>query len=91
MPIVISQNTGSVQYIEHEETLTEILEHTDFDGEDWSVGDRVVFENGTESRIVRSSLSYATDAAHPADFDDVKRAVQLQQARNWSDLFASFR
>jgi len=44
-------NSGAVRSIRGEEVLAEILGHGNFDGEDWAIGDRIIFSDGTESRI----------------------------------------
>jgi hypothetical protein len=59
MPLVIPQ-TGPVQYVPTDEILGEILGHDNFDGETWAVGDRLIFEAGTESRINRTRASCST-------------------------------
>jgi hypothetical protein len=93
MPLVLSEKSGSVQYVAYKETLVEILEHTNFDGEDWAVGDRVIWEDGTEARIVRQSgsLSYTWDEPRPANLNEVKGAVDLPEVHSWDELFSSFR
>ncbi|MCA9054773.1 MAG: hypothetical protein KDA75_13115 [Planctomycetaceae bacterium] len=50
MPFVIPRSR-TLQCIPSEEVLEEISGHGDFDGEDWAYGDRIFFEDGTESRI----------------------------------------
>lgn len=91
MPLVITK-AGSVHYVRTEEILAEILGHTDFDGEDWAVGDRLIFEDGTESQIKQEpgEQFYTWDEPTPAKFKDVKQAVGAATAQRWQDLFAAF-
>ena len=51
MPIVFSRDGADIHFIPSEEALGEILGHTNFDGHDWQVGDRIVFEDGSQSVI----------------------------------------
>jgi hypothetical protein len=91
MPLVIPKS-GSIRYVRHEAVLAEILEHVNFDGEDWAVGDRLIFEDGTESRIAQDprSPAYTWDDRAPTDFDEVKRAAGFPDALDWKELFAKF-
>jgi hypothetical protein len=91
MPIIISK-AGAVQYVKDEETLAEVLGHTDFDGADCAIGDRLVFENGTQSHIKQEpgELFHTWDEPMPVDFDEVKRAVGATTAGSWKELFDGF-
>ena len=91
MPLVIPKS-GPVQYVRSEEVLAEILGHSDFDGEDWSVGDRLIFEDGTESKIKQKpgELFHVWDDSIPADFEEVRTAAGCPSANGWEQLFASF-
>jgi hypothetical protein len=91
MPLVIPKS-GSVQYVRHEAVLAEILGHDNFDGEDWAVGDRLIFEDGTESRIEQDlgSPSYTWEDRTPADLEEVKRAAGVPDALDWKELFGRF-
>lgn len=51
MPAIIARRARQVFFIKNEECLGEILGHGDFDGYPFSVGDRIVFEDGTTARI----------------------------------------
>jgi hypothetical protein len=53
MPLVISRKAKQVFLIRNEEWLGEILGHSDFDGEDWTIGDEIVFEDGMTAEIVK--------------------------------------
>ncbi|QDU91754.1 hypothetical protein Pla175_51850 [Pirellulimonas nuda] len=88
MPLVIPKS-GAVQYVRSEEVLGEILGHSNFDGEDWAIGDRLIFEDGTESRIKQEpgEQFHVWDVPTPADFDEVKLAVGVADASDWSALF----
>jgi len=93
MPLVIPKS-GPVQYVRSEEVLAEILGHDDFDGEGWAIGDRLIFEDGTESRIKQEPgerFHTWDDPMTPPDFEDVKRAAGVPSAGNWAELFATFK
>ena len=91
MPFVIS-SSGDVQYVKCEETLAEILGHSNFDGEDWAIGDRIIFENGTESRIEQEpgEQFFIWNDPTPADLEEVKHAVDVVDAADWKQLFSRF-
>jgi len=91
MPLVIPKS-GNVQYVRSEEVLGEILGHSNFDGEDWAIGDRIIFEDGTESRIKQEpdEQFHVWNDPTPADFEEVKRAVGGSDASDWAGLFATF-
>lgn len=91
MPLVIPKS-GAVQYVRSEEVLAEILGHINFDGEDWAIGDRLIFEDGTEARIKQEPGEQFHVWGDPvtADFDEVKRAVGLPNAADWAKLFSTF-
>ncbi len=52
MPIVLSSKGKSVQYVNSDDDLAIILGHSNFDGEDWSIGDMIVFEDSTMASII---------------------------------------
>ena len=91
MPLVIPKS-GAVQYVRSEEVLGEILGHSNFDGEDWAIGDRLIFEDGTEARIRQEPGEpfHGWDDQTPADFEEVKRTVGVPSASSWVELFATF-
>ena len=91
MPIVIPQN-ASVAYVRTEEILNELLGHVNFDGEPWAIGDRIIFEDGTESRIaqVPDEQFYTWGDPVPADFSEVKQAARFEGATDWAELFRHF-
>ena len=62
MPLVIPKD-GAVQYVPSEETLGEILGHSNFDGEDWAIGDRLVFVELRPEPVARRPAEHL--AAHP--------------------------
>lgn len=88
MPLVIPKS-GAVHYVPGEEALGEILGHSNFDGYDWAIGDRLIFEAGTESRIKQEpgDLAFTWDNPTPADFEEVKRAIGVPNATDWPELF----
>ena len=93
MPLVILQS-GPVQYVRSEEVLAEILGHDNFDGEGWAIGDRLIFEDGTEARIKQEPgepFHTWEDPTTPASFEEVKRTVGVPSAGNWAELFAVWR
>jgi hypothetical protein len=91
MPLVVSK-AKLVHYVKNEQTLAEFLGHDNFDGMPWAIGDRLIFEDGTESRIRQEpgELFHTWDDPTPADFADVKRSLNVPDARNWQELFATF-
>lgn len=91
MPLVIPKS-GAVQYVRNEEVLRDILGHSNFDGENWAIGDRLIFEDGTESRIKQEPRDrfHVWDVPTPADFEEVKRAVAVTDASDWAELFKRF-
>lgn len=91
MPLVIPKG-GPVVYVRTQEILSELLGHVNFDGEPWAIGDRLIFEDGTESRIeqVPGEQFYDWPDAVPADFEEVKRAAGFANAENWQGLFRHF-
>jgi hypothetical protein len=91
MPLVIPKS-GAIQYVQHEDVLAEILGHSNFDGENWAIGDRLIFEDGTEARIklVPGDQGHTWDDPILAHFDEVKRAAGLPNATNWAELFSTF-
>lgn len=91
MPLVIPKS-GAVQYVPSEDVLAEILGHSTFDGEDWAIGDRLIFEDGTESRITQKpgEQFHVWDDLAPADLEEVRRALGVVEALDWSELFNKF-
>jgi hypothetical protein len=89
MPLVISKT--SVQYVHDDNTLAEILGHTNFDGENWAVGDRIVFEDGTESFITMEpdDSFYTWGERRPAKLEAIKLCVGLPNVHDWRELFAA--
>lgn len=88
MPLVISKS-GAVQHVPSEESLAEILGHSNFDGEDWAIGDRIIFEDGTQSRIKQEpgEQFHVWDDPTAADFEEVKQATGASSATDWPELF----
>ena len=52
MPIVLSSKGKNAQYVNSDDDLALILGHSNFDGEDWSIGDAIVFEDSTTATII---------------------------------------
>src|SRR5947209_6207757 len=91
MPIVITKS-GGVQYVRSSEVLAEILGHTNFDDENWTIGDRIIFEDGTQSRIKQEPREqvFNWDDPTPADLEEVKVALRVADAADWRQLFKRF-
>ena len=102
MPFVISYHSRTVQPVASVESLAEILSRTDFHGFHWKAGDKLLFEDGTESRIltVPGGSFHVWRTPHPADLETVHAEV-TQILRNeklatgpigsWQELFAAIR
>jgi hypothetical protein len=94
VPLVISRKGRSVHYVRSDDDLTEILGSGDFEGKPWAVGDRLIFEDGTESIIVLvpdGSFHAWGNPMKRADLDEVRQAVGRPAAESWEQLFDSFR
>jgi hypothetical protein len=94
VPLVISRKTRSVHYVRSEEALGEVLGESDFGGNAWAVGDRLIFEDGTESFIVLvpdGAFHTWGNPIKPADLAEVRQTVGQPAAESWEQLFASFR
>jgi hypothetical protein len=76
MPLVISQKAKWTFYVKSEETLGEILGHSNFDGEDWAVGDAIIFEEGTRSTIQKHEQFHIWSDPKPAKLDEVLSLIQ---------------
>lgn len=94
MPLVVSRRKQSVSYIRSEEALAELLAEADFGGHSWAIGDRLIFEDGTESIIVLvhdGTLHVWGNPVKPADLEEVRQTVGRPAAESWEQLFASFK
>lgn len=91
MPLVIPRS-APVQYVPSEEVLAERLGHTDFDGEPWAIGDRLIFEDGTEARIMQEPGEefHVWSDQVPAELAEVRKALGIEHAEDWAQLFAAF-
>jgi hypothetical protein len=100
MPLVISHKAKSVSFVTNEEVLGEILGHSNFDGEDWAVGDRIVFEDGTGAFIERhaSDPFYVWSEPAPLDLREAvaeaarydQRVAPASEVLSWQILFERF-
>jgi hypothetical protein len=90
MPLVIPRS-GEVEYVRGEEVLAEILGRPNFDNHPWAVGDRIVFEDGTEAKIRREPGQpfHGWGEPVPANLHEVRRAAAAPGAEGWSELFAA--
>src|SRR3954469_23412808 len=75
MPLVIPKS-GNAQYVRNEEVLGEILGHSNFDGEDWAIGDLIVFEDGTGAAIEKQQQFHVWSEPKPVELREVLRAVR---------------
>ena len=96
MPLVISNKAKRTFYVNSEETLGEILGHSNFDGEDWAVGDAIIFEDGTRSAIQKHEQFHIWSDPKPAKLDEVlslirgcgdPRVTPDNEIDSWARLF----
>ena len=80
MPLVISRHAKRTFYVRSEEVLGEILGHSNFDGEDWAVGDLIVFEGGTRAAIEKQEQFHVWSDPKPIELHEV-----LSVIRSYSD------
>lgn len=90
MPLVITYSLR-VFYIPNKDLLQEILWHTDFDGEPWAIGDRIVFEDGTESQIVPEEESHTWGETTIANLDEINQTTGVKTATSWGEIFAHYK
>ena len=76
MPLVISHKAKRTFYIKNEEILGEILGHSNFDGEDWAIGDLIVFEDGTGAVIEKQEQFHVWSYPKPIELCDVLSAIR---------------
>lgn len=76
MPLVISHRAKRTFHVKNEEVLAEMLGHSDFDGEDWAVGDLVVFEGGTGAAIEKQEQFHVWSDPKPLAVRDVLSAIR---------------
>jgi hypothetical protein len=100
MPLVISNKAKRVFAIRNEEVLGEILGHRDFDGEDWAIGDVIVFEDGDCALIelsddgqfhVWSARTAGDLSAVLAKLASMPGVQSLSGIRTWKELFDGIR
>ncbi len=99
MPLVISHKAKRTFYVNSEETLGEILGHSNFDGEDWAVGDAIIFEDGTKSGIQKHEQFHIWSNPEPAELGEVlslirgygdPRVTPEVEIDSWAKLFQKF-
>jgi len=99
MPLVISHKAKQTFYINSEESLGEILGHSDFDGEDWAVGDIIIFEDGTRSAVQKHEQFHIWTDPKPAELGEVlalirghggRRFTSDDEINSWVTLFQKF-
>ena len=76
MPLVISHKAKRTFHVKNEEVLGEILGHSNFDGEDWALGDLIVFEDGTGSVIEKQKQFHVWSDPKPIALSDVLSAIR---------------
>ena len=76
MPLVISHKAKRTFHVKSEEFLGEILGHSNFDGEDWAVGDLIVFEDGTGAVIEKHQQFHVWSDPKPVELRDVPSAIR---------------
>jgi hypothetical protein len=94
VPLVISRKKAFVHFVRSEEALAEILLEGSLSDHDWAIGDRLVFEDGTESVILRNPDGTGHiwgNPVKPANLADVGQAVGRPDPQSWQELFASFK
>jgi hypothetical protein len=80
--------------VRSEEALAEALGESDFGGRPWAVGDRLIFEDGTESIIVLVPDGAFHAWGNPmkrANLEEVRQTMGRPTAESWQELFAWFR
>jgi hypothetical protein len=97
MPLVISKKAKCVAFVESEEILGEILGHSNFNGEDWAVGDRIVFEDGSGAFIEQhpGDRFHVWSEPAPLNLRDIvieasrydQRIAQAEEIPSWRALF----
>ncbi len=76
MPLVVSHKARRTFYIKNEEILGEILGYSGFDGQDWAVGDLIVFEDGTAASIVQHEDFHVWSDPKPIKIGDALVAIR---------------
>lgn len=76
MPLVVSHKAKRTFYVKSEEILGEILGHSNFDGEDWAVGDAIVFEDGTIATIEKEEQFHVWYDPRPIQLQDALAMIQ---------------
>lgn len=76
MPLVISHYAKRTFYVRSEEVLGEILGHSNFDGENWAVGDLIVFEDGTGAAIMKQECFHVWSDPKPIELHEVLTAIR---------------
>lgn len=99
MPLVISQHAKQTSYVASEEDLSQILGHSNFDGENWAVGDLIVFEDGTGAPIAQEENFHVWPDPVPIELSDVLAKIRSYgdprlpsdaQVDSFEKLFARF-
>ncbi len=102
MPLVISKKAKKVFVIRNEEWLGEILGHSNFDGENWAIGDEIVFEDGMTAEIIQSEDKHFYVWSDPKEsqlsevLDLLGRVARIDDStkseiRTWQELFMKIR
>ena len=76
MPIVVSHRAKRTFYVKSEEILGEVLGYSNFDGEDWAVGDVIVLEDGTSATIEKEEQFHVWAEPRPIQLNDALAMIQ---------------
>ena len=93
MPLVISHRSKKKFYIPSEEVLGEILGHSNFDGEDWAIGDTIIFEDGTKAQIEKEEGEVYHIWNKPKDVplsNVIKEIRKYHPVKPWDDCIKSW-
>ena len=101
MPALISHKAKRVFLLLNHDVLADTLGHSDFDGEDWAIGDVIVFEDGTIARVEAfPEGGYTYSEPKPGDVREVVAQVKgygdprlgaANDIRSWQELFDMLR
>lgn len=97
MPLVVSLNAREVVYFAHEDSIGNILGHSNFDGFDWAVGDLILFETGEVASIIEMPEILAFNWTDPVPLSIEDGLILISKVRadgsgwwkikDWPELF----
>ncbi len=101
MPALISHKAKRVFFLLNHDALADTLGHSDFDGEDWAIGDLIVFEEGTVAQVEPlSGGGHGYSEQSPGDLREIvmqmksygdPRLAAASDIAGWEDLFKMLR